>query len=293
VAKNASDDDIRTAYRKLAKKLHPDLNPGDKQSEAKFKEVAGAYDLLSDKEKRRRFDAGEIDASGAERPQQRYYRDFAEQRAGASHYDNASGFADFAGSDDFLAELLRRQAERARQAPGADLHYRLAISFLDAINGATQRLVLPTGGSIDVTIPAGTQEGQVLRLRGKGAPSPGAGPKGDAYVEISVMPHKFFVLDGDDIRLEIPVTLKEAVLGAKVKVPTPRGAVMVNVPKGSNTGSVLRLKGKGAPKRGGGHGDQLITLKVVLPPEPDPKLEELLQAWSPAKDHDPRKGIVS
>jgi DnaJ-class molecular chaperone len=291
VARSASAEDIQRAYRKLAKKLHPDLNPGDKASEARFKEVAGAYDMLSDPEKRRRFDSGEIDASGAERPRQPYYREYAAGGAAGSPYENPSGFADFAGSDDFLAELLRRQQEHQRRAPGADLQFHLTIDFLDAINGATRRLSLPGGGSIDVTIPAGIQEGQVLRLRGKGAASAGVGQPGDALVEIAIRPHRFFVQEGDDIRLDLPVTLKEAVLGGKVKVPTPTGAVMMNVPRGSNTGTILRLRGKGAPRRGGGHGDELVVLKVMLPGKPDLRLEEFLSGWTPDSDADPRRDM--
>ena len=290
IAKTATADEIRSAYRKLAKRLHPDLNPGDKTAEDKFKEVTGAYDLLSDAEKRRRFDAGEIDASGAERPQQRYYRDYADAAGPAGpRYQNASGFSDFAQEDDFLAELLRRREQQARRAPGADRLYQLEVDFLDAINGAAKRITLPDGSSLDVTIPAGIQEGQTMRLKGKGAPSRGEGPAGDALVEISIKPHKFFTREGDDILLELPITIAEAVLGGKVKAPTPTGAVMVTVPKGSTTGSTLRLKGKGAARRGGGTGDELIKLKVMTPPAPDAELEALLSKWTP--NYDPRRDM--
>ena len=152
---------------------------------------------------------------------------------------------------------------------------------------------MPSGGTIDVTIPPGVREGQVIRLRGKGAPSRGEGPPGDALIELTVRPHRYFVLDGDDIRIELPITLKEAVLGGKVKVPTPAGAVMMSIPKGSNTGTVLRLRGKGAPRKSGGHGDELVVLKVMLPSSPDSGLEALVAQWSPEKDDDPRRGMPS
>lgn len=295
VAKTATAEEIRSAYRKLAKKLHPDLNPGDKSAEEKFKQVAGAYDLLSDAEKRRRFDAGEIDASGAERQQERYYKDYAQDPGGRRYqYQSAgSGFDDFASQDDFLAELLRRRQEQARRAPGADLSYELEIDFLDAVNGATKRIMLPDGGSLDVTIPAGIEEGQILRLRGKGAPSRGEGPAGDALVAITIRPHRFFKREGDDILVEVPITISEAVLGGKVKVPTTTGAVMATVPKGSNTGTTLRLKGKGARRKDGSHGDELVKLKVMVPTEPDPELEKFLSGWTPGSSYDPRRDMQS
>ena len=290
VARTASPEDIRKAYRRLAKKLHPDLNPGNKESEERFKAVAGAYDLISDPDKRLRFDSGEIDASGAERPRERFYKDFAAEAAAGHPYENRSGFADFTEADGIFAELFRRQAQESRRARGPDLHYRLSIDFLDAVNGATKRLTLPEGGSLDVTIPSGMQEGQVLRLRAKGAPSLGEGETGDALVAISVNPHRFFARHGDDIHVDVPVTLAEAVLGARIKIPTPTGSVMLTVPKGSNTGAVLRLKGKGVP-RAGGHGDELVKLKVMLPPEPNPELEAFLSNWAPGTSYDPRRDM--
>jgi len=290
IARTASLEDIRKAYRRLAKKLHPDLNPGNKRSEEHFKEVAGAYDLLSDPDKRQRFDNGEIDASGSERPRQQYYKDYAAEAAAGHPYENRSGFADFAEADDIFAELLRRQARESRRARGADLHYRLSIEFLDAVNGTTKRLTLPEGGSLDVTIPPGIQEGQILRLRGKGAPSVGEGETGDALVEISVNPHRFFARHGDDIHIDLPVTLAEAVLGARIEASTPTGSVILTVPKGSNTGTVLRLKGKGVPRRGG-HGDELVKLKVMLPSEPNPELETFLTNWAPGTSYDPRRDM--
>ncbi len=288
VAKTASADEIRKAYRKLAKKLHPDLNPGDKRAEEQFKEVSAANDLLSDPEKRRRYDAGEIDASGAEKapPHARYYRDYA---GGAGHpYESQSGFADFAESDDLFAELLRRSAEQARRRPGADLHYELAVDFLDAVNGATKIITLPGGGTLQVTIPAGVEDGQILRLRGKGAPSPGEGEPGDALVQIVVKPHRYFTREGDDIHVELPIALKEAALGGEVRAPTTTGSVMLKIPKRSNTGDVLRLRGKGVKKREGA-GDELVKLKVMMPTEPEPELEAFIAGWKPASTYDPRK----
>jgi DnaJ-class molecular chaperone len=288
VAKTASADEIRKAYRKLAKKLHPDLNPGDKRAEDEFKAVSAANDLLSDPEKRRRYDGGEIDAAGAEKapPHARYYRDYA---GGAGHpYESQSGFADFAESDDLIAELLRRSAEQARRRPGADLHYELQVDFLDAVNGVTKTITLPGGGTLQATIPAGVEDGQILRLRGKGAPSPGEGEPGDALVQIVVKPHRAFTRDGDDIHVELPITLKEAVLGGEVRAPTPTGSVMLKIPKRSNTGDVLRLRGKGVKKRDGA-GDELVKLKVMMPTEPEPELEAFTAGWKPSPTYDPRK----
>ena len=290
VAKTATADDIRKAYRKLAKKLHPDLNPGDKRAEEQFKEVAAANDLLSDPDKRRRFDAGEIDASGAEKapPHARYYRDYAGE---AGHpYEGHGAYGDFAQGDDMFAELLRRAAEQARRRPGADLHYELQVEFLDAVNGATRTITLPQGGTLNVTIPAGVEDGQILRLRGKGAPSPGEGPPGDALVQIVVRPHRFFTRDGDNILLDLPVTVKEAALGAEVRAPTTTGSVMLKIPKRSNTGDMLRLRGKGVKKRDGA-GDELVKLKVVMPTEAEPELEAFLANWTPSSNYDPRKEL--
>ncbi len=280
VKKDASQDEIQKAYRRLAKKLHPDLNPGNKSAEEQFKEVAAAYDLVGDADKRARYDRGEIDASGAERPQQqqqRYYRDFAQ---GNSQYTNNSGFADFAGEDDILSQIFGEGRGRANiRMRGSDVHYRLELDFLDAINGGKRQITLPDGSVLDVNIPPGTRDGQVLRLRGKGRPGIGGGKPGDALVEVEVRPHRLFVPHGDDIHVDLPISLREAVLGGKVRVPTPTGAVTMTVPKWSNTGAVLRLKGKGVPRADGSRGDELVTLKVTLPEQPDPELEKFVTGW--------------
>ncbi|VIO71221.1 DnaJ C-terminal domain-containing protein [Bradyrhizobium ivorense] len=291
VAPAATAADIQKAYRKLAKKLHPDLNPGDKAAEEKFKEVSAAYGLLSDADKRKRFDAGEIDESGAERPQHRYYRDFATADEGHPYAD-ASGYADYMDSDDAFAELLRRSEQARANRRGRDLHYSLTIDFAESITGAAKRLTLPDGGTLDVTIPPGLVDGQVLRLRGKGAPGSGKGGPGDALIEVAVRPDPRFTREGDDISLELPISLSEAVLGGKVRVPTPTGDVTMTVPKGSNTGTTMRLRGKGAPHVGGGHGDEFVKLKVVLPKGPDPALEAFVSGWD-RKAFNPREDGAS
>lgn len=275
VKKDASQDDIQKAYRRLAKKLHPDLNPGNKRAEEQFKEVSAAYDLLGDPDKRARFDRGEIDASGVEQPHHRFYRDFADR--GGSHYTDDAGFADFAANDDILSQIFGGDS-RIRMR-GADVHYRLALDFLDAINGGKRQITLPDGSVLDVNIPPGTRDGQILRLRGKGRPGIRGGQPGDALVEIEVRPHRIFMRRGDDIHIDLPISLSEAVLGGKVKAPTPAGIVTMTVPKWSNTGTVLRLKGKGVPRLDGSRGDEFVTLKVMLPEEPDPELEKFVAHW--------------
>jgi DnaJ-class molecular chaperone len=284
VKKDASQVDVQKAYRKLAKKLHPDLNPGNKQAEEQFKDVSAAYDLLGDPDKRARFDRGEIDASGQERPRQRYYRDFADS---ASPYSSDAGFADFA-SDDVLSEIFGRQGggRGTFRMRGPDVHYRLELDFLDAINGGKQQITLPDGSALDVTIPPGTRDGTILRLRGKGRPGVGGGAPGDALVEVEVRPHSIFQRKGDDIHVELPVSLRDAVLGGKVTVPTPTGAVTMAVPKWSNTGTVLRLKGRGAPRAGGGRGDEYVALKIMLPEKRDAELERLIAQWASGRSDD-------
>jgi DnaJ-class molecular chaperone len=275
VKKNASAEDFQKAYRRLAKKLHPDLNPGNKKAEEQFKEVSAAYALLSDPDKRARFDRGEIDASGTERPRQRFYRDFADS-GGSPAYASDAGFADFAGGEDIFAEIFGRGGRGNFRVRGPDAHYRVEVDFLDAINGAKRQITLPDGEALEVAIPSGTRDGQILRLRGKGQPGIGSGPPGDALIEVAVRPHPVFARKGDDIHVELPATLEQAVLGGRVTVPTLAGPVTMTVPKWSNSGTVLRLKGKGAPGAGGARGDEYVTLKVMLPDKPDPELERFL-----------------
>ena len=288
VSKDASQKDIQSAFRKLAKKLHPDLNPGDAQAQRKFQDVSAAYEVLGDEDRRARFDRGEIDASGAEQPQRRYYRDFADAGGASDGYSQTSGFQDFDDAEDILSSFFSRGGRPGFRMQGADRRFRLEIEFLDAMNGAKQRIVLPDGTSLDVVIPPGSRDGQVLRLAGKGDAGAEGGKAGDALIEIAVRPHPFFRRDGLNISLDLPISLSEAVLGGKVVAPTPSGPVTVAIPKGSNTGRTLRLKGKGAPGRGGKRGDEYLTLKIVLPPKIDPELEAFVKGWKAGKTHDPR-----
>ena len=281
VKKDASQEEIQKAYRRRAKKLHPDLNPGDSHAEEQFKEVSAAYDLLSDPEKRTRYDRGEIDASGAERPERRYYRDFGERRAGNPYASNAgfAEFSDFADADDSMSDFFGRSGQRNRNRRGSDARYSLDVDFLDAVNGGTRTVTLPDGSTLDVKIPPGTRDGQVLRLRGKGQPGFGEAPPGDALIEVHVRPHPLFRREGDDIQIDLPISVRDAVLGGKLRVPTPTGTVTMTIPKWSNTGAKLRLKGKGILRPDGSRGDEFVTLKIMLPEKPDPELERCIAQW--------------
>ncbi len=296
VSKDASDAEIKKAYRRIAKDCHPDLKPGDAEAEAKFKAAAAAYDLLKDPEKRKQYDNGEIDASGQERPQQHYYRDYAE--AAGNPYRGRTADAD--DMSDIFAEFMRGRGgfggHRSQEfhAPGHNLSYSLQISFLDAVFGASQKLTLPDGDRIEVKIPAGITDGQTIRLRGKGAPGYGEGPAGDALVTVSVAPHPIFDRQGDDIHITLPITIDEAVLGGKVPAPTIDGGVNVSVPAGTSSGKTLRLRGKGVKKRGSSdRGDQLIELTVSMPGKIDDDLKDFMQTWRETHRYDPRKGMTS
>jgi DnaJ-class molecular chaperone len=300
VSRTASAEEIRKAYRTLAKRYHPDLNPANKAAEARFKEIATAYALLSDAEQRARFDRGEIDASGAETPPPRYYREYASGAPGAGAYRGGAGEEGASTAEDILAELFGRGGgprgeqgggEAHFRMRGQDVHYHLQIPFLEAFHGGHQRLAMPHGPTLDVRIPPGVRDGQILRLRGKGLPGFGGGPHGDALIEIKVEPDPRFILKGDDIHTELPISLSTAVLGGRVTVPTPSGPVAMNVPENANTGTVLRLRGKGMPKaEGGGHGDQYVTLLVKLPEPPDAALRAFVAHWVPGQAPHPREG---
>ncbi|RVT98891.1 J domain-containing protein [Rhodovarius crocodyli] len=292
VPKTATDKQIRSAFVKLAKKSHPDLNPGDKQAEERFKAINAANDLLSDPEKRARFDRGEIDASGQEKapeppPGWGRYRQHAESPQGGFY--GSSGFADEGDLGDIIEEMLRAQGRGGRRSrAGQDYQYRLTVPFLDAVRGGTQRLNLPEGGNLDVRIPVGLESGQTLRLRAKGAPGD---PPGDALIEVEVAPHPYFRREGNDILCDLPVTVAEAMLGGKITVPTIGGTVAMNIPAGSETGTRLRLRGRGVPAHGGAAaGDAYVVLKLVLG-GPDPSLEKFLRERQDAPAHNPRAGM--
>jgi DnaJ-class molecular chaperone len=283
VARGASESEIRSAYRKLAKKHHPDMNPGNKQAEERFKEASAAHALLSDPEKRARFDRGEIDAEGQEQAPFGFGG-----FGGAQRPSGMGGGAGFRGTEDFsdiFSELFGRSRAggmggEPRRTRGQDQQYRLSIDFLDSICGATRRLTLPDGRSLEVKVPAGIEDGQTMRLKGQGGPGFSGGPAGDALIEIAVAPHPVFRREGDDIHVEVPVTLAEAVLGGKITVPTPTGHVSVTVPKHSDSGTRLRLRGKGVAARAGqAAGDEYVTLRLVSGPV-DEALERALRDWA-------------
>jgi DnaJ-class molecular chaperone len=290
VSKTASQDEIRAAFRKIAKKNHPDLNPGDKAAEERFKAANQANEIISDPERRAKFDRGEIDASGQERPERAFYRDYAQTDAGGRYYTSGSSI-DPEDLGDIFGDFFNARAG-AGPRKGVDRRYRLEVPFLSAVNGATERLTLPTGETVDVRIPPGIEDGQSLRLRGKGDPGRNGGPDGDALIEVLVAPHPFYRRLGADLELDLPVTVAEAVLGAKVPVLTPRGEVTLTIPPQSDTGNRLRLRGRGVAEHGGKPaGDLYVTLRLVAGPA-DPALETALREWAGKHaDWDPREGL--
>lgn len=289
LTKSATDAEIKKAYLKLVRSSHPDINPGDPDAEARFKKITAAYGLLKDPETRARYDAGEIDAAGHETPQRSYYRDYAETDAGGRSERDFDGMS----PDDIFAEFLRQRGagRQGFAVPGPDHRFALEVPFLDAALGGTARITLPGGESFGVTIPVGFRDGQTLRLRGKGGESMNGGKRGDALVTITVRPHPVFRRDGDDILVTLPIAIDEAILGARVAAPTIHGEVALTIPKGSSSGSVLRLRGRGV-KRKGATGDQLVELRIVTPKADDPKLSAFLEAWRQGRTEDPRKDML-
>src|SRR5262245_4855460 len=299
VAPKASQDDIRKAYRKAAKETHPDLNPGKPEAEKRFKEINAAYDIIGDADKRKRYDAGEIDETGAERaPERHFYREYAEAdpdtryssrgRRGASAGGSAGGGADF--DYDVFADLFAGRGERGTfRMPPQDVRYALAIDFLDAIQGTHKVVAMPDGKTLDITIPAGINDAQVLRLKGQGLPGTDGEP-GDAYVEISVRPHANFKREGHDILSTLPISLGEALNGASVPVETVDGPVDVRVPKSAKEGMKLRLRGKGVPRdKVRARGDQLVELHIVPPEGADEVLAQFMDEWEKAHPQNPRR----
>lgn len=293
VSKSAPADEIRSAYRRLAKESHPDLHPGDTVAEDKFKAVSAAYDILGDEEKRAKYDRGEIDATGAETHPGGFYRQHADTY-GPQQYSSSAGFEDFADLNDVFADLFSRSGNQRGthrgtrfSAYGGDVRYALTVDFLEAAKGTKKRITLPDGQSLDVKIPEGLDNGQTLRLKDKGQPGLGGGQAGDALVTITVKPHRLFKRTGADIHVDLPISLQEAILGGRVEVPTLSGAVSMTIPKGTSSGKVLRLKGKGL-KTKREVGDQLVTLKIVLPDPIDEDLSDFMEEWQTNHVYDPR-----
>ncbi len=282
----ASNGDIRTAYRRLAKTWHPDRNPGDAKAEEKFKEISNAFALLGDKEKRQAFDRGEIDADGNP-----LMGGFGGGRPGGGFPGGGSG----GGFEDIFADLFNRQNGGfggGRRAPqrGRDMRFRITIGFIEAAKGATRRVSMPDGRAVDVTIPEGLRHGQSLRLKGKGGAGVNGGPMGDLYVEVDVAAHPYFRLEKGLIHLDVPITLREAVLGETITIPTIHGDVSIKIPKGASSGTSLRVKGKGIfnPKTKQ-RGDQIVKLHIKLPDKPDPTLEDFVKGWRSDEDKDIRQ----
>jgi DnaJ-class molecular chaperone len=293
VPRDAPDEEIRRVYRKLAKQLHPDLNPSNPAaSEERFKKVSSAYDIVGDPVKRKQYDRGEIDANGE--PRRGYQRAQAGGagpfggRAGGARHGEEFGFGDIF-SDLFGGARAGGWGE-ADATRGRDVRYTLEIDFLEAATGAKKRVTMPDGGVLDLTVPQGVSDGQVLRLKGKGSPGVRGSEAGDALVEIKVRPHPQFSRAGDDVALELPITIDEAVLGAKVEVPTVSGRVQLTIPKGTGSGRVFRLKGKGVHNSTtGSTGDQLVTVRIVLPQTIDDELAYFMSEWRQSHRYDPRK----
>ena len=293
VSRRATEEDIRKAFRKLAKANHPDVNPGNTGAAERFKKITAANDILSDPEKRRQYDAGEIDGKGdPRRPFWGHAGAGARRGPQAARGGPAGNFEDFSFSDIFSDVFGGGAAGAGRRegfgfaARGQDLRYSLEVDFLESVLGAKKRVTLPDGGVLDLAVPEGVMDGQVLRLKGKGTLGSLGAEAGDALIEIKVRPHPDFKRDGDDILFELPITIDEAVLGGRVEVPTPAGRVQLTIPKGTSSGKTFRLKGKGVRTRSGA-GDQLVTVKIVLPHEIDESLSYFFSEWRQKHGYDP------
>jgi DnaJ-class molecular chaperone len=304
VSRTASADEVRKAFRKLAKQNHPDTNPNNKEAEERFKRVSAAFDIVGDPEKRKKFDAGEIDADGRETA-----RGFAGGQGpwgpgpgGFSRRTDGGAYQGetFEGVDlgDILGEMFgggRGAGGRGGAGGGfggfsqrgADVRARLEIDLEDAIRGGKKRIAFSDGRTIDVTIPKGAQEGQTLRLKGQG--QQGRSGPGDAFIELSILPHPIFRQEGEILVMDVPVTVYDAVLGGKVEAPTPDGPVTLTVPKGANTGTRLRLKGRGLADTQGRRGDLFARLSVTLPDTPDAELEGIAETWRQKRPYTPRR----
>ena len=294
VTRTASADEVRRAFRKLAKQYHPDKNPGDKAAEERFKRVSAAFDLVGDADKRKKFDQGEIDADGRE-----INRGFGGgDPFGRGGFDPRGGAgAQFEGVDlnDILGEVFGGRGGGARggfggfggPTKGADVRAQVAIDLEEAIQGGRKRIAFSDGRTLEITIPKGAAEGQVLRLKGQG--SPGRAGPGDALIELVIRPHPTFRREGDSLVMDLPVSVPDAVLGAKIQAPTPDGPVTLTVPKHSNAGSTLRLKGRGLPDAHGVRGDLLARLQIVLPDPPDAELERFAETWRKQRPYTPRR----
>ncbi len=293
VSKTADADEVRKAFRKLAKKLHPDQNPNDKPAEERFKRVSAAFDILSDPEKRARYDRGEIDADGHEI--QRGYAPGGGPFGAGAYGPNGQAAGGFEGMDfeDILGGMFSGRGRGQRQGfamRGSDVQARLEVGLEDTIKGAVQRVIFADGRTLDVTIPKGAADGQTLRLRGQGYPGRGGGPAGDALIELTIKPHPIFRREDSSLHMDLPVSIPDAVLGAKVDAPTPDGPVTLTVPKGANSGATLRLKGRGAfDAVTGKRGDLFARIVLMLPDKIDPDLERFAEAWRKDRPYAPTR----
>jgi len=291
VARGAAEADIKKAYRKLAKELHPDRNTDNPKAAERFSQVTSAYDLLMDKDKRARFDRGEIDGDGNPTAPFGYGAGARPQAGGRPGGGFSSQGFEFGGDNADMSDIFEglfggrtggggfsSGFGRRAATKGGNIAYRLQVPFVDAATLAPQRVTLGDGSAIDLKLPAGVEDGTQMRLSGKG--EPGGGGAGDAIVTIEVQPHRFFTRDGDDVRLDLPISLAEAVLGGSVRAPTVDKPVMLTIPKGTSSGRTLRLKGKGFHRKGGGRGDQLVTLMVDVPAD-DAALVRFVEGWTP------------